>query len=108
MSTIEKSIEVNVPVRTAYDQWTQFEEFPQFMEGIVKVTQLDNTHLHWKANIAGRNKEWNAVVTEQHPDERIAWKSTDGARSWTQQGAGQTDRFLNAVVVDPQLLDGNP
>ena len=81
MSTIEKSIEVNVPVRTAYDQWTQFEEFPQFMEGIVKVTQLDNTHLHWKANIAGRNKEWNAVVTEQHPDERIAWKSTDGAKN---------------------------
>ena len=81
MSTIEKSIEVNVPVRTAYDQWTQFEEFPQFMEGIEKVTQLDNTHLHWKANIAGRNKEWNAVVTEQHPDERIAWKSTDGAKN---------------------------
>lgn len=81
MSTIEKSVEVNVPVRTAYDQWTQFEEFPRFMEGIEKVTQLDNTHLHWKANIAGKIKEWNAIITEQHPDERIAWKSTDGAKN---------------------------
>ncbi len=81
MSTIEKSIEVNVPVRTAYDQWTQFEEFPRFMEGIEKVTQLDNTHLHWKANIAGKNKEWNAVITEQRPDDRIAWKSTEGAKN---------------------------
>jgi len=81
MSTIEKSIEVNVPVRTAYDQWTQFEDFPRFMEGIEKVTQLDNTHLHWKANIGGKNKEWNAVITEQRPDERIAWKSTNGAKN---------------------------
>ena len=81
MSTIEKSVEVNVPVRTAYDQWTQFEEFPRFMEGIEKVTQLDSTHLHWKANIGGKNKEWNAVITEQRPDERIAWKSTQGAKN---------------------------
>ena len=81
MSTIEKSVEVNVPVRTAYDQWTQFEEFPRFMEGIEKVTQLDNTHLHWKATIGGKNKEWKAVITEQRPDERIAWKSTDGAKN---------------------------
>ena len=81
MSTIEKSVEVNVPVRTAYDQWTQFEAFPRFMEGIEQVTQLDNTHLHWKANIAGKIKEWNAIITEQHPDERIAWKSTDGAKN---------------------------
>ena len=81
MSTIEKSVEVNVPVRTAYDQWTQFEEFPRFMEGIEKVTQLDNTHLHWKATIGGKNKEWKAVITEQRPDEQIAWKSTDGAKN---------------------------
>ena len=81
MSTIEKSIEINVPVQTAYNQWTQFEEFPRFMEGIEKVTQLDKTHLHWKANIGGKNKEWNAVITEQRPDDRIAWKSTDGARN---------------------------
>jgi uncharacterized membrane protein len=81
MSTIEKSIEVNVPVRTAYNQWTQFEEFPKFMEGVQEVKQLDDTHLHWKANIAGKDKQWNAVITEQKPDQRIAWKSTDGVKN---------------------------
>ncbi len=81
MSTIEKSIEVNVPVRTAYNQWTQFEEFPKFMEGVEEVRQLDNTHLHWKAKIAGKDTHWNAVITEQRPDERIAWKSTEGAKN---------------------------
>jgi uncharacterized membrane protein len=81
MSTIEKSIEVNVPVRIAYNQWTQFEEFPKFMEGVEEVRQLDDTHLHWKAKIGGKEKQWNAVITEQRPDERIAWKSTDGARN---------------------------
>lgn len=81
MSTIEKSVEVNVSVRTAYNQWTQFEEFPKFMEGVEEVKQLDNTHLHWKAQIAGNEKQWNAVITEQRPDDRIAWKSTDGAKN---------------------------
>ncbi len=81
MSIIEKSTEVNVPVHTAYNQWTQFEEFPQFMDGVTDVRQLDDTHLHWKAQIAGKEKEWDAVITEQHPDERIAWKSTNGAKN---------------------------
>ena len=63
MSTIEKSVEVNVPVRTAYNQWTQFEDFPKFMEGVEEVKQLDETHLHWKAKIAGKEKQWNAVIT---------------------------------------------
>jgi uncharacterized membrane protein len=81
MALIEKSVEVNVPVRTAYNQWTQFEEFPKFMEGVTQVQQLDSTHLHWKAQIAGKDKEWNAVITEQHPDDRIAWKSTEGAKN---------------------------
>ena len=79
MALIEKSVEVNVPVRTAYNQWTQFEEFPKFMEGVTQVKQLDNTHLHWKAQIAGKEKEWDAVITGQRPDELIAWKSTEGA-----------------------------
>ena len=79
MSTIEKSIDVNVPVRTAYNQWTQFEEFPRFMEGVKEVQQLDNTHLHWKADIAGKEKEWDAEITEQTPDQRIAWTSRGGA-----------------------------
>ena len=79
MSNIEQSIDVNVPVRTAYNQWTQFEEFPKFMEGVVEIKQLDDKRLHWKANIAGKEEEWDAVITEQEPDMRIAWKNTTGA-----------------------------
>lgn len=78
MSTIEQSTDVNVPVRTAYNQWTQFEEFPRFMEGVKEVRQLDDKHLHWRANIGGKEKEWNAEITEQIPDKRIAWKNTSG------------------------------
>ena len=66
-------------VRTAYNQWTQFEEFPRFMEGVKEVTQLDATRLHWKAEIAGQEKEWDAEITEQTPDQRIAWTSRGGA-----------------------------
>ncbi|HVF52168.1 MAG TPA: SRPBCC family protein [Actinomycetota bacterium] len=78
MSTIEEGVEVQVPVRTAYNQWTQFEEFPEFMEGVESVKQLDDKRLHWKAEIMGVAKEWDAEITEQNPDERIAWTSTDG------------------------------
>jgi len=81
MSIYEESIEVNVPVSTAYNQWTQFEEFPQFMEGVEKVIQLDDTRLHWVAEIAGQHREWDATITEQRPDERIAWTSTSGAKN---------------------------
>jgi uncharacterized membrane protein len=79
MASVVESIDVTVPVRTAYDQWTQFEEYPRFMEGVKSVEQLDDTHLHWKAVIAGRQKDWDAEITEQHPDERVAWRSTSGA-----------------------------
>jgi uncharacterized membrane protein len=65
-------------VRTAYNQWTQFEEFPTFMDGVEEVRQLDDTHLHWVAEIGGHREEWDAEISEQHPDERIAWKSTGG------------------------------
>ena len=78
MATVEQSIEVDVPVRTAYNQWTQFEEFPTFMEGVESVTQLDDTHLRWVAQIGGKTHEWEAEITEQHPDERIAWRAIDG------------------------------
>jgi uncharacterized membrane protein len=78
MSTIEKSIEVNVPVRTTYNQWTQFEEWPSFMEGIKEVRQLDDKHQHWRAEIGGIDKEWDAEIAEQIPDQRIAWHSTSG------------------------------
>ena len=79
MSVIEKSIEINVPVRAVYNQWTQFEEFPNFMEGVRQVKQIDDRHLHWKADIGGKEKEWDAEITEQIPDERIAGRRRDGA-----------------------------
>jgi uncharacterized membrane protein len=79
MATIEEHIDVEVPVRTAYNQWTQFEEFPRFMEGVLEVRQLDPKHLHWRAVVAGKEKEWDAEITEQVPDERIAWRSRGGA-----------------------------
>ena len=77
MSTIEQSIDVAVPVRTAYDQWTQFEDFPQFMEGVEKITQLSDTRTHWVTEIAGVTREFDAEITEQEPDQRIAWTSVD-------------------------------
>jgi uncharacterized membrane protein len=78
MSTIEKSVDVDVPVSTAYDQWTQFESFPEFMEGVESVQQLDDKRLHWKAKIAGVTREWDAEIVDQTPDERITWRATDG------------------------------
>jgi uncharacterized membrane protein len=78
MASIEESIEVDVPVRAVYNQWTQFEDFPHFMTGVESVTQLDDTHLHWKTKIAGVEREYDAEITEQHPDERVAWRSVDG------------------------------
>jgi uncharacterized membrane protein len=79
MSTIEQSIDVAVPVRTAYNQWTQFEDFPHFMEGVEEVRQLDDTHLRWRTKVGGREQEFDAEITEQRPDERIAWNATRGA-----------------------------
>ena len=76
MERIEKSIEVRCPVRAVYDQWTQFEEFPKFMTGVKQVRQLDDTHQHWHAEIWGKDKEWDAELVEQVPDQRISWRST--------------------------------
>ncbi len=81
MPTIEETIEVNVPVRAAYDQWTRFEEFPRFMEGVREVRQTDDTHLHWVAETAGRQEEWDAEIVEREPDRRIAWRSAGGLRN---------------------------
>jgi uncharacterized membrane protein len=111
MANVTESIDVNVPVRTAYDQWTQFEEFPRFMEGVKSVSQTDDTHLRWVAEVAGKEKEWDAVVTEQHPDERVAWTSQSGARN-----AGvvtfhrldeETTRVTLQMDVDPEGLVAN-
>jgi uncharacterized membrane protein len=76
--TIEQSVEVEVPIRQAYDQWTQFEEFPRFMEGVERVEQRDDRHLHWVASFGGRTHEWDAEITEQAPEERVAWRNVDG------------------------------
>jgi uncharacterized membrane protein len=81
ISTIDESIEVDVPVATAYNQWTQFEEFPLFMEGVDHVEQRDDTRLHWVATIAGRTAEWDAKIVEQHPDSQISWLSEDGKKT---------------------------
>ena len=78
METIEKSTEVAAPVEKVYNQWTQFEDFPRFMDAVQEVRQLDEKHLHWVAKVAGRKKEWDAEIVEQVPDERIAWRSTSG------------------------------
>lgn len=79
MEHVEKIVEVNCPIRTVYNQWTQFEDFPHFMDGVKEVRQLDDTHVHWRADIWGKDKEWDAEITEQEPDKRISWKSVSGA-----------------------------
>jgi uncharacterized membrane protein len=78
MEKIEKTIDVEAPIQTVYNQWTQFEEFPRFMEGVKSVKQLDDKRLHWVAEIGGKQKEWNARITEQLPDRKIAWQSETG------------------------------
>ena len=94
-ASVEESIELNVPLSTAYNQWTQFEQFPKFMDSVQEVKQLDDTHLHWRANVAGKPKEWDAEITEQIPDKRIAWRSIGGVHNtgmvtFEQIGANRT------------------
>ena len=78
MAEVDESIEVEVPVSIAYNQWTQFEEFPQFMQNVKSVRQIDDTHLHWEAEVGGKRHEWDAEITYQEPDRHIAWRATDG------------------------------
>ena len=106
MATIQKSIDVEVPVRTAYNQWTQFEEFPQFMEGVEEIKQIDDKRMHWRATIAGKQEEWDAIVTEQEPDMRVAWTSTSGAANagmvtFHRLGDNKT-RVMLQLDYDPQ------
>ena len=106
MSRVEKSLEVNVPIRVAYDQWTQFEEFPRFMEGVKSVQQLDDTHLHWKAEVAGQQKDWDARIVAQRPDEMVAWTSTSGARNAGvvrfERASDDVTRITLEMDVDPE------
>jgi uncharacterized membrane protein len=78
VSSVTESVDVDVPIRTAYNQWTQFETFPEFMSGVERIEQLDDRRLHWTVSVAGVEREFDAEITEQHPEERVAWKSTDG------------------------------
>lgn len=79
-TTVAESIDVDVPIRTAYDQWTQFESFPNFMSGVEEVRQIDDTHTHWRVSLGGTEREFDATITEQRPEERVAWKSTGGTQ----------------------------
>jgi len=81
MTTIERSVEIDVPASTAYAAWTQFEMFPRFMEGVESVEQRDDRHLHWRAEVFGKTEEWTAEITEQIPDKRIAWRSEGGVEN---------------------------
>lgn len=81
MSTSAETIEVFAPVRSVYNQWTQFEDFPKFMAGVLEVRQIDDTHLHWRAEVGGQQEEWDSEITQQIPDRIIAWRSTSGARN---------------------------
>ncbi|MFE4050283.1 SRPBCC family protein [Streptomyces sp. YIM B13518] len=78
MSTVKEAVEVEVPVHTAYNQWTQFEEFPNFMEGVEEITQLDARHNHWTTKIGGVRREFDTEIVDQFPDERITWRTTSG------------------------------
>ena len=108
-STVEESIEVNVPISTAYNQWTQFEDLPKFMDSVHEVRQLDDKHLHWKASVAGKEKEWDAEITEQIPDDRIAWRSMGGVHNagvvTFHKVSDDKTRVMLQMDYDPQSFD---
>lgn len=78
MTTVSASVDVEAPLRAVYNQWTQFESFPEFMSGVDRITQVDDTHTHWVTSVGGVTREFDATIVVQHPDERIGWNSTDG------------------------------
>jgi len=108
MERIQKEFEISVPVRAAYDQWTQFEDFPRFMDGVEEVVQTDNTHLHWRLSVAGKQKEWDAEITEQVPDRVIAWRSISGTPNAGQVRfepiAQDRTRILFAMEYQPETV----
>ena len=105
---VEKSILVNVPLSVAYNQWTQFEDFPKFMESVHEIRQLDDTHLRWRADVAGKPEQWDAEITEQIPDKRIAWRSTGGVRNagvvTFHKLADDKTRIMLQMDYDPQTV----
>lgn len=107
---VEKTITVNVPISTAYNQWTQFEEFPQFMGGVEQITQLDDKRLHWVAQIGGVKREWDAKIVDQRPDQKIAWAATEGATNagavyFTAAGPNQTSLRLELEYEPDGLVE---
>jgi len=108
-SSTTASIDVNVPVSTAYNQWTQFEDFPKFMDSVNEVRQIDDTHLHWRADVAGKEIEWDAEITEQIPDKRIAWRSTTGVPNagvvTFHKVSDNTTRVTLQMDYEPQGID---
>jgi uncharacterized membrane protein len=107
MSDHEKSITVDLPVSVVYNQWTQFEEFPQFMAGVERVTQLDDKRLHWVAEVAGTRREWDAEIVDEEPDRKISWRSMDGtsnAGTVTFQPEGAGTRVTLDLDVEPEGL----
>ena len=109
MSSTSESIDVNVPVSTAYNQWTQFEDFPKFMESVHEVRQVDDRHLHWRADVAGKEEQWDAEITEQIPDERIAWRSISGAKNagvvTFHKISDSATRIMLQMDYDPRTID---
>ena len=107
MTRVQHTIDVNVPVRTAYNQWTQFEEFPRFMDNVKSVKQLDDRRLHWVADVAGKQTEWEAEIVDQVPDRRVAWRSTAGTPNGgtvTFEPAGP-DKTKVTVAIEAEPTD---
>jgi uncharacterized membrane protein len=105
VATVEERMVVEVPVRTAYNQWTQFEEFPKFMEGVESVTQLDDAHLRWRAEVGGTTREWTAEIVEQTPDARIEWRAVDNDGPHGVVTFGPLDQNRTEITV---LMDYEP
>lgn len=106
MSQVKESIEVDVPVRTAYNQWTQFETFPQFMDGVESIEQIDDSLTHWVTKIGGVDREFDAEITEQVPDERVAWVTVGGE---TEQSGIVTFRPIDPTHTEVTLrMDFDP
>jgi len=103
MSTFTATVDVDVPVSTAYNQWTQFESFPNFMEGVEEVRQIDDTHTHWVTKIGGVEREFDATITEQHPDERVAWKADNGPKQAGVVTFHRLDEGQSRVTVQMDL-----
>ncbi|MFJ8719349.1 SRPBCC family protein [Streptomyces violaceus] len=106
MSTIKETVEVDVPVHTAYNQWTQFEEFPNFMEGVEEVRQLDDRHNHWTTKISGVRREFDTEIVDQLADERVTWRTTSG--DVNQRGSVRFERVDDTHTRVELVMDIEP